>query len=111
MSEKGGRMRVLTMLFVIAAVVGGCNEAKEQPMPAKMVPGATITLKGKLTQGAECPLLVAANDRQFALGGDLGRFKTGDRVCVIGTVSEMSICMQGEATIAIQSIAPEDSCR
>lgn len=103
-------MRVLMTLLVIAAVLAGCREQPSPQIPAKMVPGATVTLRGKLAQGAECPLLVAANDRQFALGGDLGRFKIGDRVCVTGTVSEMSICMQGEATIAIQTIAPEDSC-
>jgi hypothetical protein len=94
--------------LAIAAVVTGCRE--QTPLPAKMVPGATVTVRGRLAEGAECPMLIAANDRSFALGGDLGRFRTGDRVCVTGTVSEMSICMQGEATIAIQAIAPEDSC-
>lgn len=102
-------MRVTTVLLLgIATVALGCRE--EESVPAKMVPGATVTLRGQLAEGAECPMLIVANDRRFSLGGDLGRFRTGDRVCVIGTVSEMSICMAGEATIALTAIGPADSC-
>jgi hypothetical protein len=102
----------------MVAALAGCREDE----PAKLVPGETVTLRGEIAAGAECPMLVVTHElrvatrvvapgRRFALGGDLGRFQVGDRVCVRGTVAAMSFCMAGEATIAIVAIAPEDSCR
>lgn len=101
-------MRWLVIVgVVLAGGVAGCK----QNLPAKVEPGQTVTVRGEIAAGAECPMLVARVDRRFSLSGDLGRFKAGDRVCVHGTIAQMSICMAGEATISILSIAPEDSCR
>jgi len=95
------------LLAVVLAV--GCKQTAETP-PAKMVPGAEITLHGQLTVGAECPMIDIKDGRRFSLGGDLGQFKVGDRVCVRGTVAAMSTCMAGEATIEVKAIGPENAC-
>jgi hypothetical protein len=100
-------MRDRVILWVLLAGVAGCKD----DLPPKLEPGQTVTLRGEIASGAECPLLVIPGGRRFSLGGDLGRFRVGDRVCVHGTVAAMSICMEGEGNIALQSIAPEDSCR
>lgn len=101
-------MRRLVMIgIVLAAAVMACKEN----LPTKLEPGQTFTVRGEIGAGAECPMLLVKPERRFSLSGDLGRFKAGDRVCVHGTVAQMSICMAGEATIDITTIAPEDSCR
>lgn len=101
-------MRRLAIVgVVLAAAVAGCKEN----LPAKLEPGQTVTVRGEIGTGVECPMLVVKPQRRFSLSGDLGRFGVGDRVCVHGTVAQMSTCMAGEATIAIAAIAPEDSCR
>jgi hypothetical protein len=46
-----------------------------------------------------------------ALAGSLGSFKTGDRVCVRGKIAGASICMAGDATLTIESIDTESTCR
>lgn len=100
-------MRCLVIVgVVLAAAVAGCREN----LPAKVDPDQTVTIRGELGDGTECPMLIVSPERRFSLSGNLGRFKTGDRVCIHGTVAQMSYCMEGEATIAIVSIAPEDSC-
>ncbi len=91
--------------IVLAVLTLGCNEQR-----TTLKPGQTITIRGELVAGAECPLIVTRDDHRYSIGGDLGRFAVGDRVCVRGTIAEMSICMAGEATIALEWIAPADSC-
>ena len=98
--------RLLAVGIVLAAGIIGCKG----DLPAKLGPGEAVTVRGELTAGAECPLLVTKEGRRFSIAGELGRFKTGDRVCVKGTVAEASFCMAGEATLSITAIAPEDSC-
>ena len=100
------RHRLVVSAVLVAAVVG-CKGS----LPAKLEPGTTVSVRGEIAAGVECPILIAMPDRRFSLSGDLGRFKAGDRVCVRGTIASMSMCMAGEATIAITAIAPEDSCR
>jgi hypothetical protein len=69
-----------------------------------------MTLKGELTSGAECPMIVTSDGRRYSLTGSLAPFKIGDRVCLRGRAVEASICMAGEATIAVDAIGPEDRC-
>jgi uncharacterized protein DUF5818 len=99
------RCGIMVAVVLVAAVVG-CKE----DLPAKLDPEQTVTVSGEVATGTECPMLIVKPERRFSLSGSLGRFKVGDRVCVHGTVAQMSMCMAGEATIAIVSIAPEDSC-
>lgn len=73
-------------------------------------PSGRLRVHGALTQGAECPLLVASDGKRYSLTGSLGRFTIGDHVCVRGTLAEASICMAGDATLAIESIGPESDC-
>lgn len=81
-----------------------------QEPSAKFAPGQSVAMRGTLGTGAECPTLTLDRGRLFSLAGDLGRFKPGDQVCVRGTIAEMSICMAGEGTINVTSVAAADSC-
>lgn len=98
--------RLVLVAALLSATTVGCRDT----LPARLVPGQSVTVRGELAAGAECPMLVTAEGRRFSLAGGLGRFKPGDRACVKGTVAEASFCMAGEATISITAIAPPDSC-
>ena len=64
----------------------------------------TITVTGTLTdEGVTCQALRGDDGQLYTIGGDLGKFTTGDRVTVTGTVAEVSICQQG-TTIDVQKI-------
>ena len=100
-------MRFTFCFMVVAAVVlvAGCKDE-----PTKVVPGETVRVKGTLSAGAECPTLVTKSGHRYSVGGDLGTFKVGDRVCVKGKFAEVSYCMAGEGTIAVEAIGPEGQC-
>ena len=79
-------------------------QVEDAPSAAKPKPGETLSLTGKLTaEGVECPAFRAADNTLHTLTGDLKGFKAGDRVCLTGTVVEVSICMQG-TTLKLTSI-------
>ncbi|HEU0076726.1 MAG TPA: DUF5818 domain-containing protein, partial [Longimicrobiaceae bacterium] len=63
-----------------------------------------VRVVGRLTdEGVECPALRGDDGRLYTLAGDTGGFRPGDRVTVVGTVAEMSTCMQG-TTIGVRTI-------
>ena len=94
--------------FTVVAAVALVSACKDEP--TKVVPGEMVRVKGTLSAGAECPTLVTKSGHRYAVGGDLGGFKVGDRVCVKGKVAEVSYCMSGDATIAVEAIGAEDQC-
>lgn len=78
-------------------------------LPALASAQMTIKVAGVLTdEGVECQALRGNDGQLYTLTGDLGDFETGDRVRVIGTVAEVSICQQG-TTIQVRSIKEDRS--
>ncbi|HET6569438.1 MAG TPA: DUF5818 domain-containing protein [Rhodothermales bacterium] len=73
-----------------------------EPMSDK--PGASVTVRGTLTdEGIECQAMRGDDGGLYTLTGDLGGFRTGDRVRVEGVVAEVSFCQQG-TTINVSRI-------
>jgi hypothetical protein len=55
-----------------------------------------IRVTGRLMQGAECPALRADDGQLYTLATrNLGPFKIGDRVQVVGRRLEISFCQEG----------------
>jgi Protein of unknown function (DUF5818) len=99
------RFIICFMAVAAATLVAGCRDE-----PTKVVPGQTVRIQGTLVAGAECATLVTKTGHRYSVGGDLGKFKLGDRVCVKGKFAEVSFCMAGEGTIAVEDIGPEGQC-
>lgn len=92
--------------YVFVADSNGPGEAAvSDPFMVRRTDGADMVhLTGVLTdEGVECPALRSDQGGLYTLAGETGRFDTGDRVEVHGTVAEMSICMQG-TTISVEDI-------
>lgn len=111
------RLHIVSVGLAAALVAGapllaGCRGGAARDPAAKLdlAAGKSHVLKGRLLEGAECPLLETADGHRLSLGGDLRGFRPGDRVCVRGRLAEASICMAGEATLAIEAIGPEAEC-
>lgn len=99
--DRTTRRTARAMLVAFTLTGAGCAHSR---------PDGRLTIRGELVSGAECPMIVANDGRRYSVTGSLGPFKIGDRVCIRGEVAEMSICMAGESTVAIESIAPEHEC-
>jgi hypothetical protein len=82
-------------------MLSGC--APQTP-PAPPPQTAEICVAGTLTtEGIECPALRGEDGRLYTLTGDTRGYGPGDRVCVCGTLPEVSICMQG-TTIGVTNM-------
>jgi len=103
MALIGGQLMRAGLAALVVASFFGC--AANRPAA-----GQLVMVKGELTVGAECLMLVSRSGRKYSLTGNPGRFKIGDRVCIRGRVAETSICMAGETTVSIQAIGSEDVC-
>ena len=102
MNKRLGTGLPVAVVALLLAQVLGCAHRP----PA----GEVLIVKGELSAGAECLMIIAKNGSRYSLTGNPGRFKIGDQVCIRGRVAEASICMAGEATLSIQGIGPEDAC-
>jgi len=66
-----------------------------------------IHVSGTFTdEGVECPAVMGDNGGLYTLIGDVSGFEPGDRVELVGTPVEVSICMQG-ITLDVQAIQAE----
>jgi len=63
-----------------------------------------VTLRGRVREGAECPVLETQDgDRHALTSGDI-RFTPGEYVEVTGTRAEAAFCMQGVDTIHVGTL-------
>jgi len=66
--------------------------------------GDTIRVQGRLTEvGVECPALRGPAGELYTLTRRNLEFPPGTEVRVVGTIAEVSICMQG-TTLSVESI-------
>jgi hypothetical protein len=106
------------MTFLNRKLAAGCRVSLAALLAAQLLgcaahrpaAGQVVTVKGELTVGAECLMIISESGLKYSLTGNPDRFKIGDRVCIRGRVAEASICMAGEATLSIQAIGPETDC-
>lgn len=98
--------KLVPAVMVVTALAAGCNQ--ENPIRIRHL--EPITVQGEIQAGVECPMLKVAANRFYSLGGDLSGFKAGDKVCVRGRLAEVSYCMAGEGTIAVEAIGPAGDC-
>ncbi|HEY6553829.1 MAG TPA: DUF5818 domain-containing protein [Vicinamibacteria bacterium] len=101
------RLATLIPILLLASAVFAC--AFEGQAPGRDKEGKPIQVRGTLTgEGVECQALRGDNGQLYTLTGDLGGFKTGDKVRVKGEIAQVSICQQG-ITIAVEKIQEDKS--
>jgi hypothetical protein len=67
--------------------------------------GDTARVQGRLEEGVECPAVRAPGGALFTLAVRDLQYGPGTQVRVVGTIAEMSFCMQG-TTLNVLSIDP-----
>ncbi|ESR25837.1 DUF5818 domain-containing protein [Lutibaculum baratangense] len=85
----------------LALLATACNTVPDGPPDGALGDGRAF--EGRVSAGAECPILTTTDGRVYSLAGG-GEAHMGERVRVCGTMAEMSFCMQGEGTISVESI-------
>jgi hypothetical protein len=99
------RRGILFGLFLLALLAGQVVTGRSGGLQSAASPRSEwVDVEGTLANGVECPGLRTDEGTFYTLAGDLHGFENGDRVRVIGTVAELSICQQG-ITVNVRWIA------
>ena len=113
-------MRVSWILFTLwLAAISRCDEprssdSKPDPSPTLAPgpgphPGDFVRIRGILGEDVDCRLLSAEDGVTYSLNVRLGRYANGSRICVHGTLAEVSPCMTSPM-IEVQSLKPPSAC-
>ncbi len=89
---------------VSASRTVGIVKRRDPDAPTGEPADGTVTVEGIYSTGVECPVLKTDDGRVFSLTGAPAIDK-GARVRVTGTMPEVSFCMQGQATIAVDAVS------
>ncbi len=74
-----------------------------------MAPGEFIKIRGTLGEDVDCRLLKCDDGRTYSLSVRLPQYRNGTRLCIHGTVVEVSQCML-QPSIEVQTVRPWSSC-
>ena len=87
------RRTVLILLCLsVFSLTAQARPTRRGRVPAR---AKTVTVSGCVRQGVECPLLVSLDGKQkYSLSRDR-RLRVGRAYRIIGTIQDVSICMQG----------------
>lgn len=107
-----------TRKWVVAAAVSSAltlaaatpGLAQDDAAPDETAPPAeeTLTVQGWLGDGVECPVIDADDGTRYGLSGEFD-IPPGTYVEVTGELFEVSTCMEGEGTIAVEQIVEVDA--
>lgn len=67
--------------------------------------GDRRTVEGRLSAGTECPIVTTAEGTVYSLAGARDDIAAGTWVRVSGVVADMSVCMQGDATLDVRTMS------
>jgi hypothetical protein len=73
------------------------------PLPQPTAPTGFRVVGTLTNEGVSCQAMRGDDGQLYTLTGNLGAFRPGDRVVVVGPIPQSSICMQG-TTIRVNTI-------
>ncbi len=99
----------LLMVTLWLAAVARCDEPRPPADAPDPRPGDFVKLRGTLSDDVDCRLLRADNGTTYSLSSRLRGYGNGTKVCVHGTLAEVTQCMT-TPMIEVQSLRPLSSC-
>ena len=101
----------VAFLLVLAIAATRCGEPRSplEDLPEPQ-PGDAVHLRGTIREDVDCPLLRLEDGRVYSLTGRVPKgLRSGDRVCVNGTVSSTSVCLT-QPSIEVETVGNWSSC-
>jgi hypothetical protein len=103
-------MRLLTLIALsFVASVSRCDGPNPRLPSPDPKPGDEVHIRGILDDDVDCRLLRADGGKVYSLSERLRNYRAGTRLCVHGTIAEVSQCIHGP-TIDVSEIRPWSSC-
>jgi hypothetical protein len=97
---------IMLALFVAAS---RCQEPRSQTAKPAPRAGDFVRVRGTLSEDVDCRLLRADGGQVFSLSARVPAYVNGSKVCIHGTVVEVSQCLT-QPTIEVQAVRPWSSC-
>lgn len=110
----------LSALATLAACNGGADSTQANgpvnPSPSGDLASGTrpagaaptITVDGRIEQGAECRVLATPDGRRYAFSAPEGDFPVGEYVEITGEMADAAFCMEGDGTIIVATMRHVD---
>jgi hypothetical protein len=95
--------------LIVVAAASRCDDPHPPGPPPMPKAGTFVKVRGTLSDDVDCRLLRTDDGRTFSLSAKLPSYLNGSKVCVHGTVSEVSQCLT-QPMLEVQSIRPWSSC-
>jgi hypothetical protein len=96
--------------LLVGVTASHCDDARSTRERGKPAIGDSVKLRGTIAEDVDCPLLRLDDGTTFSLTGRVPRgLRSGDRVCVGGTVVATSQCLT-QPTIEVETMGAWSSC-
>ena len=104
--------KVILAALVLANLTGGCTPSPRPSTvpPPDPRPGDAIRIRGRLDADVDCRLLRTEEGKVYSLSERLPNLRDGARICVFGTISQVSQCMHTPG-IDVEQVRPWSSCQ
>ncbi len=98
------------MLAFLLAAVSRCEQPAPPPGPSPdPKPGDDVRLRGTLDEDVDCRVLRADTGKTYSLNVRLRGYPNGAKVCLRGTLVEITSCMS-TPMIDVQSVSAPSAC-
>jgi hypothetical protein len=102
------RLRV-GLLLVLLAQAEHCSEGDPAPPRPDPKPGDAVLIRGALSEDVDCRILRADGGKLYSLSVKLPNLRNGSRICVRGTIAEVSQCLH-QPSIEVDEVKAYGSC-
>ncbi|MFI5371680.1 MAG: DUF5818 domain-containing protein [Candidatus Eisenbacteria bacterium] len=100
---------VLILAMLIAFAASRCDEARSPLDRPKPKIGDSVKLRGTIAEDVDCRLLRIDDGTVYSLTGRVPALRSGDRVCVTGTLIATSQCLT-QPTVEVDGVTSWSSC-
>jgi hypothetical protein len=97
------------MLILGLAAAARCDDPRPPAPKPPPRAGDFVKIRGTLAEDVDCRLLRVEDGSVYSLNLRLPNYLNGARLCIHGTIAEVSQCMT-QPTIEVQSVRAWSSC-
>lgn len=99
----------LFLTLCLLASVARCEPPARHLPPSDPRPGDFVRIRGSLDEDVDCRLLRAEGGKVYSLSERLPRYRNGTRLCIHGTIAQVSQCLHSPS-IEVEQIRGWSSC-
>jgi len=103
--------KAFLVAIVLMNLTGGCASSPKPSTvpPSDPRPGDAVHVRGRLDADVDCRLLRTEEGKVYSLSERFPNLRDGTRICVFGTIAQVSQCMHSPS-IDVEQVRSWSSC-